>query len=135
LVLVPNLPLTKIAQLYDRLTTSTSLERPGLINLNTAPSEVLGAVPGLNPARAQALITHREQQGPFKTVGEMLLVQGITPEAFRQAADLLTMRSAVFGVSSTGTDADGLQTTITCVLQVENLNTKPTLRALYWREQ
>ena len=135
LVRVPNLALTKIAQVYDRLTTSTGTERLGLINLNTAPPEVLAALPGMEGTMAQALVTRREKQGPFTQVGEMLLVQGITPEAFRQAADLLTMRSSVFRVSSTGEDPDGLQTTISCLLQIENQQTEPSLRVLYWREQ
>ena len=135
LVRVPNLALTKIAQVYDRLTTSTSPERRGLVNLNTAPPEVLAALPGMDEAMAQALVAHREKQGPFTQVGEMLLVTGITPEAFRQAADLLTMRSSVFAVSASGEDADGLQTTVSCLLQLENQQTAPSLRVLYWREQ
>jgi type II secretory pathway component PulK len=135
LVRVPNLPVEKIAEIYDRLTTSTSTERPGLINLNTAPPEVLAVLPGLDEAMAEALVARREKQGPFTQVGEMLLVEGITPEAFRQAADLLTMRSSVFRVSSTGQDPDGLQTTTTCLLQRDSAQAEPALRVLYWREQ
>ena len=135
LVLVPSLALTKIAQIYDRLTTSTSTTRPGLINLNTAPAELLAALPGMDAASAEALVTRREKQGAFTQVGEMLIVQGITPDAFRQAADLLTTRSSLFGVSATGQDQDGLHTTITCLLQLENQQTTPDLRVLYWRER
>lgn len=47
------------------------------ININTATAQELTALPGIGPAKAEAIIKHREANGPFKTVDELNDVKGI----------------------------------------------------------
>ena len=48
-----------------------------LLNLNTADQAQLETLPGIGPARAQAIIAYRDQNGPFTAVEEITAVSGI----------------------------------------------------------
>jgi competence protein ComEA len=47
------------------------------ININTADKETLMAVKGVGEKRAEAIIAFRQQNGPFKSVDDLLLVKGV----------------------------------------------------------
>jgi competence protein ComEC len=47
---------------------------PSLLNLNTATVEELIALPMIGPARASAIVRHRIQHGPFRSVDDLLKV-------------------------------------------------------------
>lgn len=47
------------------------------MNLNTATLEDLQTLNGIGPSKAQAILTYREENGPFKTVEDLLQVSGI----------------------------------------------------------
>lgn len=49
------------------------------VNLNTATVEQLDALPGVGPATAQAIIDYRKQHGRFRSVQDLLEVEGIGP--------------------------------------------------------
>jgi competence protein ComEA len=54
------------------------------LNLNTATREDLVALPGIGPAKAQAIVDYRNQHGPFRTVDELRKVKGIGEKLFLQ---------------------------------------------------
>ena len=49
------------------------------VNLNTASATELETLPDVGPQTAQAIITHRNERGPFLSVDELLDVPGIGP--------------------------------------------------------
>ena len=66
----------------------------GLIDLNTATERQLERLPGIGPARAQAVIAYREQHGPFTAVAEITAVSGIGPGVFDNLRSLVTVRTS-----------------------------------------
>lgn len=51
--------------------------RDGLVDINTAGAEELTALPGIGEKRAQAIVDHREEYGPFTYVEDLIRVPGI----------------------------------------------------------
>ena len=49
------------------------------VNINTADAAALAkALNGVGPAKAKAIVTYREKNGPFKSVDQLGMVEGIT---------------------------------------------------------
>jgi len=51
----------------------------GVISLSTASSEQLQTLSGVGPSTAEAIISHRDEHGPFTSVDALLEVRGIGP--------------------------------------------------------
>lgn len=49
----------------------------GIVNINTAGLEELCTLKGIGPAKAEAIIRYREEQGPFSTPEDLTKVKGI----------------------------------------------------------
>lgn len=54
------------------------------VNLNAAPPAELAQLPGLGPATARRIVTHRETNGPFTSHDDLLRVHGIGPVTLEQ---------------------------------------------------
>ena len=48
----------------------------GVVNLNTAPPELLSVLPGVGPSKALGIVAYRARH-PFRTVDELVRVKGI----------------------------------------------------------
>jgi len=61
------------------------------ININTASAEELTALPGIGPSYAQRIVEHREKNGPFKRLEDLLNVRGIGDKTFERIRDRITV--------------------------------------------
>ena len=61
-----------------------------LISLSRATSQELQTLPGIGEAKANAIISYREEHGPFKTVEEITNVAGIGEKTLEGFIDLIT---------------------------------------------
>ena len=49
------------------------------VNINTADATALAkSLNGVGPAKAKAIVSYREKNGPFKTVDQLAMVEGIS---------------------------------------------------------
>lgn len=81
------------------LCTATNLERlVGLINLNTASAKVLAALPGMNDAQAEAIVSAREGLSPeARKTPAWLYQEGlVNADIFKKVVPYLTTRSYQF---------------------------------------
>ena len=67
----------------ERLSAGTAVTgeghevRTGQIDLNAADERTLQLLPGIGPVRAQAIVSWREEHGPFQVVEDVMSVDGI----------------------------------------------------------
>ena len=65
-------------------------EVPTIVNVNTAAEEELQALPGIGPAKAQAIINYREEHGNFTCAEDLLNVSGIGEATLEKIRDDIT---------------------------------------------
>ncbi len=64
----------------------------GAVNINTASKEELVALPGIGPALADRIISFRENEGKFGSVGELQKVKGISKKKLEQLKPHVTVQ-------------------------------------------
>jgi uncharacterized protein len=62
------------------------------VDLNTASAPLLARVSGLGASLAEAIVSHRDTNGPFATRRDLLKVSRLGPRAFEQSAGFLRIR-------------------------------------------
>lgn len=78
------------------------------VNLNTATKDELIALPGIGPAKAQAILDYRAQHGGFKSIEELKDVKGIGAKQFERLKGELTVapvKTAARAPDAKGPDA------------------------------
>lgn len=59
------------------------------VNINTADQSELETLPGVGPSKAQAIIKHREENGPFDSAEAITDVTGIGEKTFENMKDAI----------------------------------------------
>lgn len=73
-------------------TGSEAANRPlSVININQATVEQLETVKGLGKKKARLIISYRENQGPFKSLGELAQVKGISQNLLKKIGGHLSV--------------------------------------------
>ena len=54
------------------------------ININTATVAELESLPGIGPAKAEAIVKHREEHGSFKEAADLKQVKGIGDKVYEK---------------------------------------------------
>ncbi len=65
--------------------------RPQKVDLNRAEAWLLQALPGIGETRAQAIISYRQRNGLFRSVSDLLKVEGIGTTTYERIKDLVTV--------------------------------------------
>jgi competence protein ComEA len=66
-------------------------EIPQKVNINTAETWLLAALPGIGEVRAKAIIDYRQQHGLFRDVNELLKVEGFGDITYERIKHLITV--------------------------------------------
>ena len=68
----------------DLLSSSSSESDDGVVNINTADETELMTISGIGPAKAGAIIQHRNEQGPFTSLESIMEISGIGQKTFEK---------------------------------------------------
>lgn len=107
--------------IVDKITLKDGETRSGLININTAPQEILALLPGMNPEKALAIVERREEDAPdtsqiqnftdeeitgnpFTNIAQLSQLEAIDFETFHQVVDWVTFRSHGYRIEANGVD-------------------------------
>ena len=71
------------------------------VDLNTASAALLGNVTGLTPSIARRIVEHRQVQGPFASLEQLLQIPGLGRARFSQAAGFLRVRGGTQPLDAT----------------------------------
>jgi len=134
--------------IVDKITLKEGDTRQGLININTASSEILALLPGMDPQKAQAIVERREQDAsdvsqvqslteeeikgnPFTNTSQLSQVDGIDFGTFREVVDSVTYRSHGYRIEASGVDVAG-KVVSTCVGIIDR--TGDEIIVQYWQQ-
>jgi type II secretory pathway component PulK len=111
--------------LLDMTTTVRDAELPGRININTAPRDVLGALPGLTGTDVNNIVNRRPSAGSTDTVYQTpawLLTEASLPlNTLRTLERYITARSQVYRIQVVGHfDAGGPTARVEAVIDTNN---------------
>ncbi|MRX55932.1 hypothetical protein GJU41_18375 [Bacillus idriensis] len=62
------------------------------VNLNKATAEDLQTLTGIGPAKAEAILSYREEAGGFKTIEDLMNVSGIGEKSFEKLKDSISVK-------------------------------------------
>jgi type II secretory pathway component PulK len=127
-----------LPQLLDKASTSQQLELAPRINVNTAPSEVLQALPNLTAADVQNILDHRPNQdtdpsqGPlYRTTAWLITEAGFEASVVQQLDPYITAHSQVYRMQVIGYyELGGPSVRVEAVIDTNNGRPK----FLYWRD-
>jgi len=76
----------------DNQSSPTSEEQQtGKVNINSATAAELDSLSGIGPTKAQAIVDYRNQNGPFRSIDDLLNVTGIGPKTLETIRDQITV--------------------------------------------
>lgn len=62
------------------------------ININKATAPELETLPGIGPAKAEAIIEYRESNGPFKAIEDIMSISGFGEKTFEKLKESIVVK-------------------------------------------
>ena len=87
-IYVPTLP----AAIQPADPGSETTDANGVVNINTADAAALKSLSGIGDAKAQAILTYREEHGSFSSIEEIMQVPGIKESTFSAIKDKIAVK-------------------------------------------
>lgn len=85
--------IPKIGEEHQILSGSSNMTiDDSRVNINQASKEELETLPGIGPAKAQAILDFREENGSFKEVEDLLQVNGIGEKTLENLIEYIDVR-------------------------------------------
>jgi len=120
-----------LKEIIDDLTTSNQNTLIGLININSASTDVLSCLPGIEIELAESIVNYRHLLGSFSNIAEVLDAPDMTVEIFKQICNKITVRPGVFRIFSKGiVPSTGAQKKLQVILKLDDFG----FTTLYYRE-
>ena len=131
-------------EIVDYITVVEGNTVSGLINLNTAPAEILMLLPNMTEEMVSSIITRRETApedtdpslenvagNPFQKITDLFEVEGLNMNIFKDLAGRITSRSHGFMITGSGIDSNGK-----IVSKCESIvdRTGENIKLTYWRQ-
>ena len=93
---VDNIGPKTLADIIDLITVSESSALPAdtpteKVNINTATAEQLQTLKNIGPAKADSIIAYRTEHGPFRSIEDLLKVDGIGEKTLNEIRDCITV--------------------------------------------
>ncbi len=85
-------------QIADRISVDDQPYHENLVNINTAPAEVLATVPGMDHATLQAIVDYRQGGSVFQSLGDLFGITTLTREQYINVIGHLCTKSSVYRV-------------------------------------
>lgn len=131
LLTVPGMDAATMQKIADYLTVDSGSTRNNVVNVNTAPAEVLAAVPGMDRQTLNAILSYRANGQVFATIGDLFTLQGVTPAEWERVIEHLSTKSSFYKVHIQ-VRMPGQQTVYAVSALVQLTSSYP--QVLQWRE-
>jgi competence protein ComEA len=79
----------KVTTQNQQISKIVSANAENAVNINIASEEELQKIPRIGPKLAKDIVEFRSQHGSFRRTEELMLIQGISDERFREIRNYL----------------------------------------------
>jgi competence protein ComEA len=84
--------LATLVLLFSLAMSPVWAEEPAAVNINTADAMALTSLNGVGEAKAEAIVTYRDANGPFESVEQLSEVKGIGARTLEKNADRMAVK-------------------------------------------
>ena len=89
---------TTMQKIADHITVDDQPYHDGLVNINTAPPEVLATVPGMDHATLQAIVDFRQGGSVFQSLGDLFGIASLSRQQLINVVGHLCTKSSLYRV-------------------------------------
>ena len=89
---------TTMQQIVDHISIDDQPYHTNLVNINTAPQEVLATVPGMDHATLQAIMDYRQGGNYFQSLGDLFANTNLTRQEYINVIGHLCTKSSIYRI-------------------------------------